>query len=167
MSIMPAGTLGTQMMWWNLLLETWRSVCVRANLLQSCPTLRRHGPLPTRLLCLWDSPGKNTGVGCHSLLQGIFPTQGSNPSLLSSALAGGFFTTSCLGMPYLYKVTNTEQSIIKLSSLNCCLPVFGPAGIFWFWVCLLLSLQLAIAWEQMCFCMYSEACFRYWGVSWL
>ena len=29
-----------------------------------------------------DSPGKNTGVGCHALLQGIFPTQGSNPHLL-------------------------------------------------------------------------------------
>ena len=36
---------------------------------------------PTRLLCPWDSPGKNTGVGCHSLLQGIFPTQGSNSHL--------------------------------------------------------------------------------------
>ena len=33
-------------------------------------------------LCPWDSPGKNTGVGCHFLLQGIFLTQGSNPSLL-------------------------------------------------------------------------------------
>ena len=32
-------------------------------------------------LCLWDFPGKNTGVGCHALLQGIFPTQGLNPSL--------------------------------------------------------------------------------------
>ena len=30
-----------------------------------------------------DSPGKNTGVGCHALLQGIFPTQGSNPGLVS------------------------------------------------------------------------------------
>ena len=30
---------------------------------------------------LWDSPGQNTGVGCHFLLQGIFPTQGSNPGL--------------------------------------------------------------------------------------
>ena len=29
-----------------------------------------------------DSPGKNTGVGCHAILQGIFPTQGSNLSLL-------------------------------------------------------------------------------------
>ena len=35
-----------------------------------------------RLLCPWDSPGKNTGVDCHSLLQGIFPTQGLNPHLL-------------------------------------------------------------------------------------
>ena len=29
-----------------------------------------------------DSPGKNTGVGCHALFQEIFPTQGSNPCLL-------------------------------------------------------------------------------------
>ena len=35
-----------------------------------------------RLLCLWDSPGKKTRVGCHALLQGIFLTQRSNPSLL-------------------------------------------------------------------------------------
>ena len=43
-----------------------------------------------------DSPGKNTGVGCHFLLQGIFPTQRSNLCLMSPALAGGFFTTSAL-----------------------------------------------------------------------
>ena len=35
-----------------------------------------------RLLCPWNSPGKNTGVGCHSLLQGIFPALGSNLGLL-------------------------------------------------------------------------------------
>ena len=40
-----------------------------------------HGLQFTRLLHPWDSPGKNTGVGCHFLLQGIFPTQGSNPGL--------------------------------------------------------------------------------------
>ena len=45
-------------------------------------SLRPHGLQPARLLCPWDSPGKHTGVGCHSLLQGIFPTQGSNPGLL-------------------------------------------------------------------------------------
>ena len=41
-----------------------------------------HGLQPARLLCPWDFPGKNTGVGCHFLLQGIFLTQGSNPHLL-------------------------------------------------------------------------------------
>ena len=41
-----------------------------------------HGLWPTRLLCPWDSPGKNTGVGCHFLLQRIFPTQEWNPYLL-------------------------------------------------------------------------------------
>ena len=41
-----------------------------------------QGLYSTRLLCPWNSPGKNTGVGCHALPQGIFPTQESNPSLL-------------------------------------------------------------------------------------
>ena len=36
---------------------------------------------PARLLCPWDFPGKNTGVGCHFLLQGIFATQGSSTHL--------------------------------------------------------------------------------------
>ena len=44
--------------------------------------LQPHGLYPARLFCPWDSPGKNTGVGCHALLQGIFPTQGWNPRLL-------------------------------------------------------------------------------------
>ena len=39
-----------------------------AKLLQSCPTLRPHRWQPTRLPHPWDSPGKNTGVGCHFLL---------------------------------------------------------------------------------------------------
>ena len=45
-------------------------------------SLWAHGLYPTRLLCPWDSPGKNTKVRCHALLQGIFPTQGSNLHLL-------------------------------------------------------------------------------------
>ena len=48
--------------------------------IQSCPTL--CDPMDTRFLCPWDSPGKNTGVGSHALLQRIFLIQGSNPSLL-------------------------------------------------------------------------------------
>ena len=53
--------------------------CMRA---ESCLTLRPCGLWPTRLLCLWDFPGKNTGVGCRFLLQGTFPTQGPNSCLL-------------------------------------------------------------------------------------
>ena len=45
-------------------------------------SLQPHRLLPTRFLCPWDYPGKNTGVGCHFLLQGIFLTQGSNLHLL-------------------------------------------------------------------------------------
>ena len=45
-------------------------------------SLRPHGLQPARLLCPWNFPGKNTGVGCHALLQRIFPTPGSNPGLL-------------------------------------------------------------------------------------
>ena len=40
-----------------------------AKLLQSCPTLQPHRQQPTRLPRPWDSPVKNTGVGCHFLLQ--------------------------------------------------------------------------------------------------
>ena len=67
--------------------------CVHANLLQLCSTLQLYGLEPARLLCSWDSPGKNAGVGCHALLQGIFQTQGSNPPLLieSPALAGSSY----------------------------------------------------------------------------
>ena len=43
----------------------------------------------------WNFPGKNTGVGCCALLQGLFLTQGLNPHLLLLlALAGRFFTTT-------------------------------------------------------------------------
>ena len=41
-----------------------------------------HGLWTARLLCPWNSPGKNTGVGSHFLLQGIFPTHRLNPRLL-------------------------------------------------------------------------------------
>ena len=50
-----------------------------------CAVLSRSvvsdSPQPHGLLCPWDSPDKNTGVGCRALLQGIFPTQGLNPGL--------------------------------------------------------------------------------------
>ena len=63
------------------------SMCV-CSVAQSCLTL--CNPMePAGLLCPWNSPGKNTGVGYHSLLQGIFLTPGPNPV---SCIAGRFFT---------------------------------------------------------------------------
>ena len=63
-----------------MLLGTVPGIEVKVEVLvtQSCPTLcdpwtvARQGPL-----CPWDSPGKNTGVGCYALLQEILLTQGS------------------------------------------------------------------------------------------
>ena len=57
-----------------------RGVCVSCSVMSD--SLQPHGLLLTRPLCPWNSPGKNTGVGCHSLLQGIIPTQGSSLGLL-------------------------------------------------------------------------------------
>ena len=58
-----------------LLHKPWFPLC-RAVLSRSVvsDSLWPHGLQPTRFLCSWDSPGKNTGEACHALLQGIFPT---------------------------------------------------------------------------------------------
>ena len=45
-------------------------------------SLQPHRLKPPRLLCPWNSPGKNTGESSHFLPQGIYPTQGLNPGLL-------------------------------------------------------------------------------------
>ena len=55
------------------------------------------GQKPTRLLCPWNFPGKNTGVDCHFLLQQIFPTQDQPESFASPALAGGALALRRLG----------------------------------------------------------------------
>ena len=49
-------------------------------MLPSCPTL--CNPVPAKFLSPWNSPGKNTGVDCHALHQGVFPTQESKLYLL-------------------------------------------------------------------------------------
>ena len=48
----------------------------------SSPTLCELWTVARQAICPWDFPGKNTGAGCHFLLQGIFPTQRSNLGLL-------------------------------------------------------------------------------------
>ena len=58
----------------------WRSVCVcEFSHFSRLRLFMTPWTVTTRLLCSWDALGKNTGVGCHFLLRGIFPTQGSNP----------------------------------------------------------------------------------------
>ena len=76
---------------------------VKVLVTQSCLTLQPHGLSPIRLLCPWDFPGKNTGVGCHFLLLGIFLTQGSNPSLLH-----------CRRILYRLRHQGTEHNTIML-----------------------------------------------------
>ena len=71
-------------------------LCCVESVAQSCPTLCHPTDCKsTRLLCPWDSPGKNTGVGCHALLQGIFLTQGSNPCLLVFYVGGQVLSHWC------------------------------------------------------------------------
>ena len=67
--------------------KTWRKL--ECTLLSACSvtsvvsdSLWPYGLQPARLLCPWDSPGKNTGVGCHALFQRIFLTQRLNLHLL-------------------------------------------------------------------------------------
>ena len=72
-------------------------VCVCSVMSDS---LGPHGLQVTRLFCPWDFPGKNTRVGCHFLLQRIFPTQGLNSCLPSLLLwQVGSLSLSHLGNP--------------------------------------------------------------------
>ena len=81
-----------------------------------------------------DSSGKNTEVGCHILLQGIFPTQGLNPGLMSPALAAGFFTTSTTWeAPWLGNI------ILKQETLAHGFPGSGMQEWLAGWFCLRLS----------------------------
>ena len=59
----------------------WTSDGEESEVTQSCLTLWPHGLYSVRLLHPWDFSGKNTGVGCHFLLQRIFPIWGLNPGL--------------------------------------------------------------------------------------
>ena len=85
----------------------WREVSLK-DLFYTCvlycyllKTLWPHGLQLARLLCPWDSPGKNAGVGCHFLLQGIYPTRESNSGLLH-----------CRQM--LYRLSDKGSSVIAL-----------------------------------------------------
>ena len=89
--------------------------------------LRPHG-LTDQLLCPWDFSGKNTGMGCHFLLQGIFLTQGSNPSFLHLLQwQVDSLPLSHLGSSHIYTAAAAAKSL--QSCLTLCDPVDGsPPG---------------------------------------
>ena len=66
---------------------------------------------PTRLLCPWDFPDKSTGVGCHFLLQEIFPTQELNPGLLHCRQT--LYPLSHQGQ---YSIVNSRHSVVETIS---------------------------------------------------
>ena len=92
--------------------------CVHAR---SCPTLFWPTPwtVAHQALCSWDFPGKNTGVGCHSLLQGVFSTQGLNPRHLHCTR---LFITCHQGSPQLMMQVLKQlfgNSFLQRSYLEC------------------------------------------------
>ena len=70
---------------------------MHAQLPSHVPLFATLWTVARQVLCPWNFPGKNTGVGCHFLLQGNLPNPGIKP--LSPALTGGFFTTEPPGKP--------------------------------------------------------------------
>ena len=115
-------------------LSTAHSTCATCSLVLY---VWLHGLYPARLLCPWGSPGKNTGVGCRGLLQGIFPTQELNPGLHT---AGAFFTIwatreaprgsnepwsswqqSCIPLWRLYRIIEYVSFLFLLLETSCIL----------------------------------------------
>ena len=72
----------------------------------ACVLSHVHGLQPTRILCPWNFPGKNTRVGCHFLLQGIFLTQGSNPHVLHQQV-------DSLPLSHLGSLQHTHNALYK------------------------------------------------------
>ena len=106
--------------------------------------LRSHELWPARLFCPWDSPGKNTGVDCHFLLQVIIPTQGSNPGLLHCRwilyrLSHQGSQFMCVLSINIYPIRNEWQ--IKNFKLTkaCWYNIFQRKKIHWEWCCFIFS----------------------------
>ena len=72
---------------------------VHAKSLQSCPTLQPCGLYPARLLCPWDSPGKNKVMGCLPSSRGSFQPRDQTRISYGSCIAGRFFTAEPPGKP--------------------------------------------------------------------
>ena len=93
-------------------------------------SLRPHRLQSTRLLCPWNSPGKNTGVGSHSLLQGGL----RNPRIKPRRIAGGFFTAELPGSPGLDSLQLTQCFLTIFSTSSLHIHISMICLLFWFHV---------------------------------
>ena len=95
-------------------------------------SLQPHGLQSARLFCPWGPPGKNTGTGCHFLLQGNLPNPGIEPvSPAASALAGRFLTTSTTWeAPSILSLFHTLQKKKKITGLSAVLCRKPPSAGF-------------------------------------
>ena len=128
----------------------WQQLCVRAY---SHTTIWwPHGLQPTRLLCPWTFPGKNTGVGYHFLLQGIFPTEGLNLHLCLLHLlcwqADSLPLCHLRSPPdssyILANISRRDRAEDVMASSKCFYPVCH-VGCFKFWM----SMQLSSMFKQL------------------
>ena len=85
-------------------------------------SLQSHGLQPTKFPHPWIFPGKHTGVGCHFLLQEIFPTQGLNPGLLHCRQT--LYCLSHQGRFFVRMKLNNAQQFVGLDSLPFCSTLF-------------------------------------------
>ena len=104
-------------MWFRRVQRESASCSVMSN------SMKPIGLKSTRLLSTWDSPGKNTGLGCHSLLQGIFLTQRSNPGLLHCRQI--LYYLSHQGSPQREKRKEKNTPMVKESKCNSTFYVQG------------------------------------------
>ena len=107
--------------------------------------------LPARLLCPWDSPGRNTGVGCHSLLWGNLPDLEIEPiSPCVSCTAGGFFANWAIWEKYVKNSLWDLSSFCFLFCYKTSIPPSLPSQqcpkSLWGILCLLLYVAL-IGWK--------------------
>ena len=103
--------------WDNLLLSLCVCVCVCA--LSHVRLFATTWIVACQLLCPWDFPGMNTEVGCHAILQGIFPTQGLNPWLLCLLHCRRILGCWAIGEAWERSVTKFTPKFISLRQICC------------------------------------------------
>ena len=106
----------------------WTKACVCSVASVVSDSLQSHGLEPTRILHPWNFPGKSTGVGCHFLLQGIFPTPGSNPGLPRCKQM--LYPLSHHQLSILYSNVYISSTYKKVCGIGCGFPFFPPAHSF-------------------------------------